>query len=562
MPADLPVAEVRAFYDRRAPLSPYGAERYADALAERGQETAARSILRHAWLTDDFPNPEAETRFLERYGHLLRDGLHRRRLERLLWQGKVPAAERQARRLGPEVRALTRARIKLARMAPGVDRAIDAVPAELRDHPGLVFERARWRMRKGRYADTVELLDPPRPEAPYPQRWWPLRHWAARTALDRGDISLAYRIAANHGLEQGLGFAQGEWLAGWIALRWLRDPATAYPHFEQLYRGVTTPVSRARAAYWAGRAAAAEDRPVTARQWYRTAATALTTFYGQLAAHRLDGHGFPALPDGPQPDAAAAMAFARLELVQAVRRLDALGQAGRVDPFLKHLTDRLATPARAQMTADLAAAVGRPGHAVRIAREARRTGIILPDHLYPVVDLPHTPAGAEQESPLVLAVARQESGFDPQAVSTAGARGIMQLMPATAEQMARQLGIDADRHSLSEPAYNLRLGSGYLRRLLRRYDGSTLLAVTAYNAGPTRVNAWLKRYGDPRDKWIDPVDWVETLPIAETRNYVQRVFESLMIYRHRLAPTEVAVALDDRLRLEARVSAADGHGRL
>jgi soluble lytic murein transglycosylase len=434
-------------------------------------------------------------------------------------------------------------------MAPGVDAAIAAVPSELRTDPGLIFERARWRQRKDRHDDVVELLDPPISDAPHAERWWALRHWAARTALDKGDISVAYRIAAHHGLDAGLGFAEGEWLAGWIALRWLREPSTALPHFTRLYEGVKTPVSRARGAYWAGRAAEAAGARENARVWYETAARNLTTYYGQLAAERLSANFFLALPRPPQPSNIAARGFARDELVGAVKRLAQHGHAARIDPLFAALLERAVTADRAQLTADLAANVGRADLAVRTARQARREGIILPDHLYPVIELPEAvdlKAGTEA---LVLAIVRQESGFDPSAVSRAGARGMMQLMPATARQMARRLNLDPGRHSLSDPTFNLTVGSAYMRRLVRRYDGSLLLAVAAYNAGPGRLNAWLKRYGDPRHAHIDPVDWVETLPIAETRNYVQRVFEGLIVYRHRLAPTQVAIALDARLQV-------------
>ena len=555
MPADLPHDQVRAFFENRAPASPYGAERYADALISAGKEEAARSVLRHAWLQDDFPYSD-EAGFLQRYGHLIDQDLHAQRLERLLWERKFDAAERQAKRVDADLRALARARTMLARREDGVDAAIDRVPADLRDHPGLVFERALWRKRSGRYEETVELLAPPRPDAPYPAEWWSLRHWAARTALDKGDISLAYRLAANHGLESGLGFAEGEWLAGWIALRWLREPATALPHFERLHGGVSTPVSRARGAYWAGRAAEAAGQDGNARRWFETAATNLTTFYGQLAADRLNsgpmgGDIFLALPRKPQPAAAERMAFAADELVRAVRQLAELGQQAMLDRLLSHLAGEAETPERTQMVADLAERSGRPDLAVRIARKARRDGMILPDHLYPVVDLPHTLRGAQDENALVLAIVRQESGFDAGAVSRTGARGMMQLMPATAKAVAARLDLDYRSGRLFDPEFNLTLGSTYLGGLISRYDGSLLLAVAAYNAGPSRVNRWLDRYGDPREPQIDPIDWVESLPFAETRNYVQRVFESLMIYRHRLAPTQVALALDARLLLDA-----------
>ena len=550
MPAELSAAEIRHYFAQHPPVSAYGAERYADALSAAGEQDQARALLQDAWLTSHFPAAD-ERRFASRYADLLSADLQRARLDRLIWDGRLNAAARQAARVDPAHRALALARLKLARMESGVDAAIAAVPAELRTHPGLIYERARWRQRKDRHADVIALLDPPIADAPHADQWWRMRHWAARRALDQGDVSVAYRIAAHHGLAGGLGFAEGEWLAGWIALRWLREPGTALPHFTRLYHGVSTPVSRARGAYWAGRAAEAAGAGEDARLWYETAARSLTTYYGQLAAERLSANFFLALPRPPRPSGLAARAFAADELVRAVKRLAHYRHANRIDPLFDTLLARATTPERAQLTADLAAQLDRPDLAVRAARQVRRQGIILPDHLYPVIQLPQRPGFAATTEPLVLAIVRQESGFDPTAVSRAGARGMMQLMPATARQMALSLDLDPDRHSLDDPAFNLLLGSAYMDRLVRRYDGSLLLAVAAYNAGPGRVSGWLKRYGDPRAAEVDPIDWVETLPFAETRNYIQRVFEGLTVYRHRMAPTRVAIALDGRLRVGA-----------
>jgi len=545
MPADLPAEAVRAFFATREPVSAYGAERYADALADEGDKTAARAILRHTWVAHDF-RPGDDTRFYKRYRHLLDDELHRQRLDRLTWERRLHAAERQLDRVDGAYRRLGAARIRLARMAPGVDRAIARVPAALRQHPGLVYERARWRQRKGRYEDTVELLLPTPADLPHPDAWWPVRHWAAREALDRGHITRAYRLAAGHRLDSGLGFAQGEWLAGWIALRMLAEPDRALEHFTRLYEGVVTPVSRARGAFWAGEAAAAAQRPEEMRRWYETAATKLTTFYGQLAAARLGGDMFLALPRSPEITAETREAFHARELVRVITRLAALGRADRTDRLVRHLFDQAETREAARLVADLAVSIGRRDLAVEIARDLRRKGMILPRHLYPRVALLTRPGGRmNQERALLLALVRQESSFDTAAVSPAGAYGLMQLMPATARQVAARLDLPYDRERLRRDAdYNLRLGHAYIERLIARYDGSLLLAVAAYNAGPARVDRWLERYGDPRHGLVGPVDWIESLPFSETRNYVQRVFESYMIYRHRNAPGQIAVALN------------------
>lgn len=545
MPRDMNDRAVRDFFEQREPASPYGAVRYVDARISAQKNVATKTLLQRTWVNRDFPRDDAR-HFYRRYRDVLSKLHHRQRLERLLWEGHYSAAERQMKHVGRAFRLLARARIKLARMESGVDATIDAVPAYLRDHPGLVFERARWRKRKGRYADTAELLDPPRAGVPHPERWWPIRHWLARTALNKGDISRAYRVAAQHDLEKGLGFAQGEWLAGWISLRFLREPQRALEHFANLYDGTQTPVSQARGAYWAGRAARAASQPARARRWFETAATNLTTFYGQLAAARLRDELFLALAREPKPTANERHGFQQRELVRAVRLLHAHGQNERVDPFVRALAERTTNRKRARLVADLAKAVARPDLAVAVARDFRRRSMILPTHLYPDREMPVGDSdGFRVDQSLLLAIARQESSFDTNAISPAGAYGLMQLMPATARDVAERLDIAYNPDRLrGDPDYNLRLGSAYIDSLIRRYDGSLLLAVAAYNAGPGRVDRWLRQYGDPRDTEIGPIDWIESIPFSETRNYVQRVFESYMIYRHRVAPTRVALALD------------------
>ncbi len=547
MPSELPAAAVRAFFAEREPVSSYGAERLADALlAEEGMRDTARDLLRRTWVEGDFTVSD-ERQFHGRYGHLLDEGLHRARLERLLWEGRNANAERQILRVDADYQALARARLRLAAMQSGVDGAINSVPSALRDDPGLTFERARWRQRKGRYEDVVAMLDPPSPDAPYPEAWWPVRNWTARLALDRGDVSVAYRVAANHGLEGGVGFAQGEWMAGWAALRFLREPEQAYRHFVRLFEGVSTPVSLSRGAYWAGRAAEEMDDVEGADIWYRKAAAHGTTFYGQLAIARLDEEASPFIGGIVQPGPEERSQFDSDEIVQAVRLLIERGFSERIDNLIVHLAAGEQSPASAYLIAELAEKADRQDLAVRMARQFRRSGIILAEHLYPVVSLPgeNFVVTDEARAALVLAIVRQESSFDTSAVSRAGARGLMQLMPPTARAVAGQLDLPfSSQRLLSDPEYNIRLGETYLQNLVERFDGSLLLAVAAYNAGPARVSSWLNRYGDPRTDFVDAIDWIENLPFSETRNYIQRVFEGMMVYRQRMVSAQFASGLD------------------
>lgn len=563
MPSDLPVQRILTFFAEHKPRSPYGAERYADALRSVGRTAEARALLRRTWVRGDFPYGD-EQQFAERYDDLLSEKLHRQRLERLIWNRRYDAAERQLKRVeSAGYRQLARARIRLGRMNPGVDAAIAAVPDGLKDHPGLIYERARWRMRKRRYADTAELIDPPVADHPHPRKWWPIRHWVVREALSNGDIARAYLVAAKHGMDSGLGFAQAEWLAGWIALRFMDEPRTALGHFRTLYDGTSTPVSRARGAFWSGRAAMRSGLPDRGRRWFETAATKLTTFYGQLASARLGDDMFLALPKRPKPTPAERAEFDDRELVRVVRAMAELGQADEVDPLIENMAEHTDRRVEGRMIADLANAVGRPDLAVEIARDLRRRNMILPQHLYPnrKMAVGGSPRVGVDQS-LLLAIARQESSFDVGAMSPAGAHGLMQLMPATARHMAAKLDLPFSRERLlNDGRYNLRLGSAYLSHLVAEYDGSLLLGVAAYNAGPSRVDRWVERYGDPRTDAIGPVNWTEHIPIGETRNYVQRVFESYMIYRHRVAPTRVALALEGKQLVAPQPDASTDTGR-
>ena len=538
MPGDLPDERLSAWFAARPPVTPAGAVRYAGALMRAGEQMRANELLRKTWIERDFGRRD-ERAFRKRFAKLLRREDELARLDRLLWDRKYGSAKRQARRLGKAHAALAEARIALARRAPGVDWAIRRVPAELKNDPGLVYERALWRRRKNRYEGVIELLDPPNPAAPRPERWWPLRKWAARQAYMKGDISVAYRIARAHGLETGLGFAEGEWLAGWIALRFLQRPETAYGHFTRFNKGVSSPISLARSAYWAGQAARAMapsdpegDWPTTARRWDEEAARYSATFYGQLASRRL-AHPIAIEIAAPRPpDAQARSAFGRRELVRVVRMLGELGEAKPHKRFLLRLLALARSAGDYALLADLAHEQGRPDIALRTAKAARKAGTVLFDDLFPTRRIPEAKGS---EPALVLAVIRQESAFYKGAVSRAGARGLMQLMPRTAKRVARRIKVRYSRKKLlTDPEYNLRLGRAYLSDLTAEYNGSYVLALAAYNAGPARANQWIKAFGDPRDSAIDAIDWIESIPFDETRNYVQRILESLIVYRRHL----------------------------
>ena len=537
-------SQAEAWFAVHPPQTVSGKLRKAELLFNQHKNEAAATYVRDAWIHADFSNFE-EKSFLQRYHGVLRAQDHEARLDRLLWDGQTQAARRMYRLVGPDYTALGEARIALADMAPGTERLIARVPAVLQRDPGLIYERVRWRRRKERYDAAIPLLDEAPKTLVRPEAWAVEREILARYALSDGKASVAYRIAARHGLEGGAHFAELEFFAGWIALRFLHQPDAAYNHFVRLYDNVKLPISVARGAYWSARAAEAMGYKQLAETWYGTAASLITTYYGQLAAAHIGAPGASRIAEPhPAPDEIAA--FNRNELVRVTHALAEVGADDYVRPFMKHLSEHVTTASEHALVARLATELDRPDLAVAAAKQASYAGVTLLAEGYPVEDVP---PGGSIERPLVLAMTRQESAFDRQAVSRAGARGLMQLMPATASHVAKTLGMRFSLPRLtSDVHYNLTLGREYMRGLLGDFAGSYVLAVAAYNAGPARVQEWISTFGDPRKRNVDAVDWIESIPVSETRNYVQRVLENLQVYRFRLGDSSLAFSLTSDLK--------------
>ena len=540
MPQDLPWRDVVAWFAAQPPITGEGALRHVAALWDSGQAEAARAAARLYWVTVDFDAGD-ETKFHGLFKTLLTEDLEVERLERLLWDQRTTATRRQIQRVPPGPAALARARLALIQNRPGVDALIERVPARLRSDPGLSYERAVWRRKRGRFEGVTELLDTLPDDIPHAAAWWRLRNWVFWRALDRNDFQLAYRISAAHGNDEGIAFADGEWQAGWTALTYLNRPADALEHFQRLHDGVSSDISKSRGAFWAGEATAKLGRAEAARDWYERAADYPATFYGQLAAQRISVARSASRTPLLVIPAARRDAFESRDTVQAVRLLGQLGQPRLQNLFVARLRQDAEDLIDYRLIIELANDVDRHDLALRTAKSARRNGKDLDALLYPRRALPIGPA---PEPALVLAVMRQESEFYPKARSPVGALGLMQLMPATARHVARNMGIPFNRARLTDdPDYNIRLGQAYLKELLERFDGSYILALAAYNAGPSRVESWIDLFGDPRAPSADPINWIERIPFSETRNYVQRILESLVVYRDSQPPEKSHWAL-------------------
>ncbi len=527
-------ARVIRFFDRFAPRTGVAATRYAMALKNAGRITDARRVASDAWLTKNLSASDERT-LLSAFGATLRP-LHERRLDALIWKSYLTAAERHLGRVSSATRRLGEARIALLRSKGNVDGLVRRVPAALMDDPGLAYARMVWRKKKGLTASAEAMMvrSSATGRLGEPERWADERKAFVRGALKDGDSRRAYVLAAGNGLSEGIDFAELEWLAGWLALRKLNEPQKAFGHFKRLHDGVVTPVSRSRAAFWAGEASARMGQTEQAIQWHRRAAEYPSAFYGQLSAKRLHGNLSHGVPARIEARGGPCVTDRSVDVGSALAAGGAIVQARL---FFYHALEKCGTPNEAKALGLHAEGLGAFRISVGLGSKLRRKGIFIPEISHPILSLPRQGCEGEDapERALTLAVARQESGFDPKARSRSGARGVMQVMPGTGKITARAAGLSYSLSRLStDRDYNARIGQCYLAQLLERFDGSYPLAIAGYNAGPGRVSRWLEEFGDPREGEIDLIDWIERIPFRETRNYVQRVLEGMNIYRARL----------------------------
>ncbi len=529
-----PPDQVRAFFGDHLPQTGTGALALARAHLAAGERGAAELDIVLAWRTLALSADERRA-FLEDWGPLLADH-HVARADMALWRGWTQNGSAMVPLLDEDWQKLAEARLALRTSAAGVDARIEAVPSHLADHPGLAFERFLWRVRKRRDSDAIELLlerSGSREALGEPWAWAPQRLDLARERLGDGAYDEAYRIAAAHHLLGGDDYAALEWLAGYVALRFLDRPADAVTHFERFGEAVFTPISLGRAGYWLGRALEATGDDAAAQAAYAAGGRWQTSFYGLLAAEKAGLPPDPALSGTEAfPDWREA-SFTQSPVFRAAIVLLAAGETGLGERFLTHLAESLERDQIGQM-GEMLQQMGHPHIQVMLGKRAAQAGLELhaPYYaLHPVVTEGSFPVPRE----LVLAIARRESEFDPVVRSGVGARGFMQLMPGTAREVSGWLGLDYDGDRLfSDPAYNAQLGSEYLASLSRRFDGNVVMMSAGYNAGPGRPLQWMERRGDPRKGEVDVIDWIELIPFEETRNYVMRVAESLPVYRARL----------------------------
>jgi soluble lytic murein transglycosylase len=517
--------DILTWFKKHPPKTPEGATAYAKALLAKGEKAKALHEITKAWQTMEMTQGQ-EKKFLSDFGRMLSEKHHFARLQFLLWDENITDARRHLARVSNSVQKAARLRISF------LQGDSPQLPSSLKDE-GLLYEKVRWLKKQKDFYAAAQILIKTPTNRKHAQKWWKERSYVAREMIALQDYQKAYQILKKHNLEAKTeAYAEAEWLLGWLALRFLKKPHEALHHFMALGKQVEGAVSKARAAYWVGRTYETQRKNDLAEKYYRIAARYKTAYYGQLSAAKLQENPYPILNITPKVTALEKKRFHEKDLVKAAYILKGLGKeaAHEISKFLSPIATQAKTKAERELAVQLAHHLS-PCDVVWIAKRAGNREPVLLKTAFPTCSLPTRKD--LPESALLHAIAYKESHFNPKAESSKGAQGLLQLIPKAAAEAAERLGISHSAHKIFDPAHNLLLGSDHLSTLLTEFNGSYILAIAAYNAGPTPVRRWLKEFGDPRDGKIDVIDWIERVPYGETRNYLMRVLETLTNYRSR-----------------------------
>lgn len=529
-----------AAFSQTRPRTIHGMVSLGTALARTGRTREARAVVAPWWHKAKLSAKE-EQLILNAFGTILNKEDHLIRFKVMLYTYRLASAER----LLPYVdaKSLYAGFAAVARNAPDAAQKLNAVDKSWRGDPVYLFARIQYLRRTGHYTQAAKLmLQAPKNTAALldSDSWWVERRVLSRELLDIKNYKLAYKLVAISTTES-TSAADAEFHAGWYALRFLNQPKIAFKHFSRIPQLSSNAISTARGFYWMGRAAQAGAAPDRATAYFYSAAHYGTTYYGQLAASKL---GMP-MPEVvyPRPNAQERRQFAAREPVQAMTVLEAAGYHDEATRLYRTLAQELDNPGELALLTAIAEERNDHYTSLRIGKAAASRGLDVGALSHPLGAIPEAANISASGKALAYAIARQESEFNPKAVSGAGARGILQLMPATAKTIARRSGLPYSLERLSsDPAYNATLGAHFLGYQLKQFDGSYILTFIGYNAGPGRAQEWIGRYGDPRNAGLDEIiDWIERIPYTETRNYVQRVMENYQVYKARLTgKTDIA----------------------
>ncbi len=522
------------WFEKELPSSGVGKIKLGEAYLEMGQNELAANLIKTGWIDADL-SPDDLKYYKNKFNNILKTEDHLKRADYLAWNDQYWDLKRMLSYLPQNERLLYNARFILKTNSSGVDQAVADVPEQFKKDLGLQFDRLKWRVRRNRLEGSVEILKNFHGEETlkYAEKWWNLRENIARDLIFEKKYSEAYEVSSNHHLSEGPDYADAEWISGWLALSFLNETDLAIKHFINFYSKVGYPVSLSRGAYWLGLAYEKKADQEKALNFFKEASKFSNTFYGQLSYIKIKSAQPFQIPTDFTVKDGYENEFNKNKLIKHVKLLKELDKSKFSKDIIKHLASLNIDNGSEVLAAKLATEIGRFDYAIQVAKEASYEKRFINFYNYPVINTQGEINNKKMPAPeLILAIIRQESEFDSRANSYVGAQGLMQLMPATAKLVSKNIGVTYNKDSLQKDSnYNVKLGTYYINSLLDDYDGVYPFAIAAYNAGPNRVKLWIKKYGDPNRKEISFVDWIELIRFEETRNYVQRVIENINVYK-------------------------------
>lgn len=542
--------DVINFFANISPTSGYGTLKLGEAYLIKGDIIKGIPLIK-----EGFKNASLDQNDLKYISSKFKDILGPEdfieRANFMAWEQEYWELNRTISYLPKDYKELYQARFSLMTRSYGVDSAISKVPAKFIDDVGLQFDRMKWRRKKRRYDSALEIIEKfsANPDLLIrPELWMKEKFIIARKNIDEKKYKEAYKLFINHGITNKEDLVEAEWHAGWLALTFLNKPNEAVTHFKSMYESVSYPISKSRGAFWIGKSFDKMNNKIEAENWYSIASNYNTTFYGQLAATKINKKNIQVKNDYLLNEENYNR-FLKSELARSIILLAELDQTSLAKDLIKHYDDKSSTLELRMFLGTLSQTINRLDYAIQIAKEASYEGINLLELNYPVIETPGIVSDTKiLDQSFILALIRQESEFDASANSHAGAKGLMQIMPATGKLLGKKTGLSYSPEKLTQNEFfNLQLGSYYLTDLYKNFDNNIYLALAAYNAGPQRVNRWIAKYGDPRKKEIDTIDFIEHIPFGETRNYVQRVIENINVYKFILSKKSVENNIDKLL---------------
>jgi soluble lytic murein transglycosylase len=522
------------YFSNNPPLSGFGRLRLAEAFLENNQTEKARNLVK-----DGFKDAELSKNDLKYFSKIFKKFLTHQdyvlRADYFAYEAKYKDLRDTIEYLNPDYQKLYNARAALFTKR-SADNLISQIPQSLKEDPGLIYDRIKWRRKKARFDDALTLMNQSASDSLMKNQYLAKERLSVgRDKISDKEYKVAYDILKDHRLNEGADYAEIEWHLGWIALSFTNQTDVALGHFLRMNAAVTYPISKARAAYWIGRTYKKLGQASQANSWFRTGSQYGTTFYGQLSHIELNEKRFSINNNFKFNEDKYEEFKKNNPQAKSVIVLKELNRTRYTKDILRHLGDpeQNRTFEEISMAGVLAQEIERLDFAIQIAKNASYKNLNFLEISYPKIEVPKQVKSQKiLDSSVILALIRQESEFDTSANSKVGAKGLMQIMPATAKLLSKVTNVDFSREKLTKDKdYNLALGSYYISDLDDDF-GSHYLAFAAYNAGPHRVEKWIKTYGDPRRKQIDAIDFIELIPFHETRNYVQRVSENINVYEY------------------------------